>query len=62
MLFSFSRYLVVLSTSVVLFLSWLFGRVAKRLDKKDKVNLKLYDVTAWSTSNCNTHIALYLKK
>ena len=27
------------------FLSWLFGHVAKRLDKKDKVNFKFYDVT-----------------
>ena len=27
------------------FLSWLFGHVEKRLDKKDKVNFKIYDVT-----------------
>ena len=26
------------------FLSWLFGHVAKELDKKDKVNFKVYDV------------------
>ena len=32
------------------FLSWLFGHVAKWLDKKDKVNLKLYGVTAWLTN------------
>ena len=32
-LFSFSRYLT-------------FGHVAKRIDKKDKVNFKFYDVTA----------------
>ena len=44
------------------FLSWLFGHVAKRLDKKDKVNFKFYDVTAWLTNNCNTHIAQYLEK
>ena len=44
------------------FLSWLFGHVAKRLDKKDKVNFKFYDVMAWLTNNCNTHIAEYLKK
>ena len=37
------------------FLSCLFDRVAKRLDKKDKVNFKFYDVTAWLTINCNTH-------
>ena len=28
-------------------LSWVFGHEAKRLDKKDRVNLKPYDVTAW---------------
>ena len=39
------------------FLSWLFGRVAKQLDVRDKVNFKIYDVTAWLTNNCNTHIA-----
>ena len=44
------------------FLSRLFGPVAKRLDKKDKVNFGFYDVTAWLTYNCNTHIAHYLKK
>ena len=37
-LFSFSRYLT-------------FGHVAKRIDKKDKVNFKFYDVTAWLTKN-----------
>ena len=36
------------------FLSWLFAHVAKRFDKKDKVNLNFYDVTAWLTNNCNT--------
>ena len=41
-------------------LSLLFGHVTKRLDKKDKVNFKFYDVTAWLTNNCNTHIAQYL--
>ena len=44
------------------FLSWLFGHVAKRLDKKDKVNFKFYDVTAWLTNNRNTHIAQYFEK
>ena len=34
----------------------------KRLDGKDKVNFKSYDVTTWVTNNCNTHIAKYLKK
>ena len=42
------------------FLSWLFGHVSKWLDKKDNVNFKFYDVTAWLTNN--TQIAQYLKK
>ena len=29
------------------FLSWLFGHVEKQLDKKAKVNFKIYDVTDW---------------
>ena len=41
-------------------LSRLFGHVEKRLDKKDKVNFEIYDVTAWLTNNYNTHIAQYL--
>ena len=38
------------------FLSWLFGHVSKRLDLKDMVNSKSYDVTVWLTNNCNTHM------
>ena len=26
------------------------------------VNFKIYDVTDWTTNNCNTHIAQYLQK
>ena len=44
------------------FLLLLFGPVAKQLDKKDRVDFKFYDVTAWLTDNCNTHIAQYLEK
>ena len=44
------------------FLSRLFDHVAKRLDKKDKVNFKFYDVPAWLSNNFNTHIAQYLEK
>ena len=53
-LFSFSKYLTF----------WLtfFDRVTKRLDFEDKVNFKFYDVTAWLTNNCNTHIVQYLGK
>ena len=39
-----------------------FGHAEKRLDEKDKVNFKIYDVTTWLTSNCNTYIDQYLKK
>ena len=34
---------------IFLFLSWLFGYVEKRLDKKGYINLKIYDVTNWAT-------------
>ena len=44
------------------FLSWLFGHAEKRLDLKDKVNFKIYDVITWLTNNCNKHIDQYLKK
>ena len=44
------------------FLSRHFGQVAKRLDKKDKSNFKFYDVTAWLTNNCITHIVQYVDK
>ena len=30
--------------------------------KKNKVNFKFYDVTAWLINNCNAHIAQYLEK
>ena len=44
------------------FLSWLFSLVAKRLDKKDKVIFKFYDVKTWLKNNRTTHIAQYFKK
>ena len=42
------------------FLSQVFGHEEKRLDYKDKVNFKIYDVTAWLTNNYDSHIAQYL--
>ena len=39
-----------------------FGYVEKRLDKKGKVNFKIYDITNWRTNNYNRHITEYLKK
>ena len=44
------------------FLSWLFDHEVKRLEKKDKVNFNFFDVIAWLTNNCNTHIAQYIDK
>ena len=36
------------------------GMEKKRLDEKDTVNFKIYDVTAWLTKNYNAHNAQYL--
>ena len=43
-------------------LSCFFGHVAKRLNKKDKINFKFYEVKVWLTNNRDTHIAQYFKK
>ena len=42
------------------FLSWLFASVDKRLDWKDKVDFKIYDVTSWDAEAGD--ITQYLKK
>ena len=42
-------------------MSWLLGHAEKRLDSKDNVNSKIYDVTAWLTNNWNTFTAQYLR-
>ena len=39
-----------------------FGNIRKWLDKKAKVNFRIYNVTHWITNNYNTHINQYLKK
>ena len=44
------------------FLSWLFGYVEKRPDKKTQVNFKMHDVVGWTTNKNNTYILQYLKK
>ena len=33
----------------------------KRPDKKGMIDFKYYDITDWTTNNCNTHNAQYLK-
>ena len=55
-----SKALFVLKISK--FLSWLFGHVTKRFNKKNNVNFTFYDVRAWLTNNCNIHIAQHLEK
>ena len=40
----------------------MFCHAGKRLDKKAKVDFKIYDVTDWITNNYNKHIVRYLKK
>ena len=47
---------------IYIFFSDFFGHAGKRLDKKVKGNIKIYDVINWETSNYNTHITQYFKK
>ena len=53
-LFSFLRYSQ--------FCPDFFGYIGKQLDKKAKVNFKIYDVANWNTKSYNKHIARYFKK
>ena len=39
-----------------------FCHTGKQLDKKAKINFKIYGVINKGTNNYNTHIAQYLKK
>ena len=55
-----SKALLVLK--IFKFLPWLFVHAAEQLHKKDQVNFKFNDVTAWFTSNCNTHIPQYIER
>ena len=53
-----SDFYLILKTLFVLviftFLSYLFGYVLKRLDKKAKVNFNIYDVADWTTNKIHT--------
>ena len=49
-----SRALFVLE--IFKFLSWLFGYLEKRLDKKAMVSFSIYHVTDWTTNNYNKHV------
>ena len=44
------------------FVSWPYGYVEKRLDKRAIVIFKNYDVTGWTTKNYNIRITQYIKK
>ena len=39
-----------------------FGHVEKQLDRKNKINFKIHDVTDWETNNYNIHFVQYLRK
>ena len=41
-------------------LSWRFGYAENWLDKKAKVNFKIYEATVWTTNKYNAYIAQYL--
>ena len=53
-----SDFYLILKTLFVLviftFLSYLFGYILKRLDKKAKVNFNIYDVADWTTNTIYT--------
>ena len=40
----------------------IFGNLGKYLNKKAKVNFKMYDLTNWETNNYKAHIVQYLEK
>ena len=56
--FSFS----ITSSSFLRSLHFSLGYVEERLRKKAMVNFEVYDVTDWTTNNCNAHLAQYLMK
>ena len=58
----FLRTTFLQNTSNGCFCTDFFAHVGKRLDKKAKVNFKIYDVTDWIKNNYNTHIVQYLTK
>ena len=44
------------------FLFWLVGPAEKRIDWKNKVNFKIYDVAACKINNCNANVSQFLKR
>ena len=49
--FFFFFFMAFLALRIFKFLPWLFCYVEKGLDKKTKVNFKIYDVTDWTKNN-----------
>ena len=45
------------TSQISIFCPDVFRNVGKRLDKKAKVNFKIYDIKIWETNNYHTHIA-----
>ena len=46
---------------IFIFFSWHFGHVEKWLNKKAKIDFKIYDFIGWTTNNHHTHITQYIK-
>ena len=53
---------VLFAIEIFTFLSWLFGYVEKRFDKKVKINFKMYEVAAWTINSSNACTVQHLKK
>ena len=53
---------VLFVLEIFTFMSWRFGYVEKGLDKKAKVNFKIYDFIDWTANTGNTRIVQYLNK
>ena len=53
-----NAFYFMLKALFVLEIFTLFGYAEKRLDKKDDVNFKIYDVTDWATNNYNIYFSI----
>ena len=54
-----SYFILKTFLEIFTFLSQLFGYVEKQLNKKVKVNFKIYDVTDWTFSNYDWILSSY---
>ena len=54
-----SYFILKTFLEIFTFLSQLFGYVEKQLNKKVKVNFKIYDVTDWKFSNYDWILSSY---